>query len=65
MDTDAQTGALVENASSLGRYESDGCIRLAGKDVHELYAIVSTRETFVEIVPTFQHSALMRGDIES
>ena len=65
MDRDERSGALVENTSSLGRYESDGCVRLAVKDVHELYAVVSTRETFVEIVPTFQHSALMRGDIES
>ena len=65
MDRDEQTGTLAENGSSLGHYESDGCIRLAGKDIHELFAIVSTRETFVEIVPTFQHSALMRGEIES
>jgi len=65
MDRDEHTGTLMENTSSLGHYESDGCIRLAGKDVHELFAVVSTRETFVEIVPTFQHSALMRGEIES
>ena len=65
MDRDEQTGELVENSSSIGHYESDGCIRLAGKDIHELFAIVSTRDTLVEIVPTFQHSALMRGEIES
>jgi lipoprotein-anchoring transpeptidase ErfK/SrfK len=65
MDRNEQTGELVENIASLGHYESDGCIRLAGKDIHELFAIVSTRQTFIEIVPTFQHSALMRGEIES
>ena len=65
MDRNEQTGELEENVSSIGHYESDGCIRLAGKDIHELFAIVSTRDTFVEIVPTFQHSALMRGEIES
>ena len=65
MNRDEQTGALVENPSSLGHYESDGCIRLAGNDIHELFAIVSTRETFVEIVPSFQQSMLMRGEIGS
>lgn len=65
MNRDERTGALVENISSLGHYESDGCIRLASKDVHELFAVISTRETLVEIVPTFQQSALMRGEIES
>ncbi|MBS0654779.1 MAG: L,D-transpeptidase, partial [Verrucomicrobia bacterium] len=39
---------------SLGKYESDGCIRMQTKDVEELFAIVSTRETIVEIVPAFE-----------
>ncbi len=54
---------LVEDTSSIGHWESDGCIRLMGKDMKELFSVVSTRQTFVEIVPTFQQSKLLRGEI--
>ncbi len=46
-------GTLVENTESLGRYESDGCIRMASADIEELYAIIITRPTTVEIVKDF------------
>jgi len=44
---------LVENIESLGKYESDGCIRLSTKDMEELYAIIITRPTTVELVKDF------------
>lgn len=46
-------GELVENLGSLGKYESDGCIRLATRDIEELYAIVITKPTVVELVKDF------------
>lgn len=54
---------LEEDNSSIGRCESDGCIRLAGKDMKELFSVVSTRPTYVEIVQSFQQSKLLRGEI--
>jgi hypothetical protein len=46
---DPNTGALADNTSSIGTYESDGCIRLKRNDMEELYAIISSRETVIEI----------------
>ncbi len=56
-------GKIVEDASSIGKFESDGCIRLSKKDIEELYSFVSTRRAYVEIVPDFAHSRLMKGQI--
>jgi hypothetical protein len=53
-------GHLVENLSSLGKYESDGCIRLATKDMEELFAIIITKPTVVELVKDF-HEAKLPG----
>jgi len=53
-----QKGELVEDLNSLGKYESDGCIYLATKDIEELYAIVITRPTNVEIVKDFYEATL-------
>ncbi len=44
------SGEFKEDENTLGRYESDGCVRLANKDIEELFAIVITRPTIVEIV---------------
>lgn len=44
---------LVEYTDSLGKYESDGCIRLATQDVEELFAIIITRPTTIELVKDF------------
>lgn len=49
---------LVENIESLGKYESDGCIRLATNDVEELFAIIITRPTTVELVKDFYEAKL-------
>jgi hypothetical protein len=43
-------GQLVEDRSKLGNYDSDGCIRMASDDIEELFAIVITKPTTVEIV---------------
>lgn len=41
---------LEEDISSLGKYESDGCVRLSTKDIEELFAIIITKPTVVELV---------------
>ena len=41
---------LVDDSSSIGGYESDGCIRLKTEDMEELYSIISTRSTTIELV---------------
>jgi L,D-transpeptidase catalytic domain len=51
-------GALVEDLSVIGHYSSDGCIRLSQADVEELFSIVLTKPTYVEIVESFQGAVL-------
>ncbi|MBS0616009.1 MAG: L,D-transpeptidase [Verrucomicrobia bacterium] len=55
---DPQTGELVENRATIGKYESDGCIRLTTEDMEELFSIVITRPTTVEIVKNFKEAQL-------
>jgi hypothetical protein len=47
-------GDLVQNVASVGQYQSDGCIRLVGEDMEELFAIIITKPTIVELVRHFQ-----------
>ena len=51
---------LIPDESSLGKFESDGCIRLANADMEELFAIIITKPTTVEIVKDF-HLAKLPG----
>jgi L,D-transpeptidase catalytic domain len=46
-------GELVEERESLGKHASDGCIRLATEDIEELFAVIITRPTTIEIVNDF------------
>jgi len=55
---DARTGEWVELVQTIGQYESDGCIRLAEEDVQEIFSIVISRPTCVEIVTHFQEAKL-------
>ena len=43
-------GELIEDRSKIGVFESDGCIRMASEDIEEIFAIVITKPTVVEIV---------------
>jgi hypothetical protein len=54
----SQGGALVDNVDSIGKYESDGCIRLVTPDIEELFAIIISRPTTIEIVRDFSESSL-------
>lgn len=51
-------GVLVDNIESIGKYESDGCIRLVTADIEELFAIIISKPTTIEIVRDFSESAL-------
>lgn len=48
-----EKGELIEDVSSIGKYQSDGCIRLSTQDVEELYAVIITKPCVVEIVHDF------------
>jgi hypothetical protein len=50
---DPTTHKWVEDLSPIGKYESDGCIRLSGEDIEEIFAIVITKPTVIELVTDF------------
>lgn len=52
------SGKLVENVDAIGAYDSDGCIRLRSSDIEEIFAIVLTRPSWVEIVKDFKLAKL-------
>lgn len=51
-------GQLADNTDSIGKYESDGCIRVATPDMEELFAIIITKPTIVEIVRDFSEATM-------
>lgn len=55
---DETTGELVENRDSIGCYDSSGCLRLLQEDIEELFSIVITKPTTVQIVKNFQDAKL-------
>lgn len=55
---DPLTGALIEDKSTIGKNVSDGCVRLAQEDIEELFAIVITKPTTVELVRDFNDASL-------
>lgn len=55
----AKNGELEEDITSLGKFESDGCVRMATSDMEEVYAIVITKPAYVELVKDFSQSELI------
>lgn len=47
------SGTYEEDRTSLGKYESDGCIRMASDDIEELFAIIITKPATIELVKDF------------
>jgi hypothetical protein len=45
-----ENGSLHDDDTSIGTWSSEGCIRMRTQDAEELYSIISTRDTLVEIV---------------
>lgn len=60
---DPKTGNLVENRDLIGRYDSDGCVRMLLEDVEELFSIIITKPTFIHIVKNFQDIALPGNEV--
>jgi len=54
------SGQFVEERSKIGKYDSDGCIRLASEDIEELFAILITKPTTIELVKDY-HDAKLPG----
>ncbi len=52
------SGERVDALEGIGKYESDGCIRLASPDIEEIFAIIITKPTTIEIVRDFFDSSL-------
>jgi len=55
---DPITDELVEDTSTVGKYEGDGCIRFRRDDIEELYSILITKPTVVEIVSDYTEAEL-------
>lgn len=50
-------GEMSDTKNGIGKYESDGCIRLATEDMEELFAIIVTKPTTIEIVRDFSEAS--------
>ncbi len=55
-----ENNELTEDLSKIGAYDSDGCIRVASKDIEEIFSIVITKPTTIELVKDF-HDAKLPG----
>lgn len=53
-------GVMADGEEGIGKYESDGCIRLVTQDIEELFAIIISRPTTVEIVRDFSESSFAK-----
>jgi hypothetical protein len=64
-DFNKKENRWVELRQSVGTYESDGCIRLAYEDMEELFSIVITKPTVVDIVGHFKEAHLPGVEVMS
>ncbi len=55
---DPQTSRMIEDRERIGAYDSDGCIRLYSEDMEELFSIIISKPTIVEIVNDFSEAKL-------
>lgn len=44
------SGVPAENRACIAKYDSDGCVRLATEDIEELFSIIITKPTTIEVV---------------
>jgi hypothetical protein len=59
------SGQFMEKSEMLGQYDSDGSILLKNDDVEELFSIVITKPTIVEIVKNFKDANLPGVEVAS
>lgn len=62
---DQRTGELIEMRDSIGKHESDGSISLASEDMEELFAIIISKPTIIEIVKHFTDARLPGVEVAS
>ncbi len=60
-----QEGKWTELRQVTGQYESDGCIRLNHEDIEELFSIIITKPTVVEVVKNVKDAKLPGVEINS
>ena len=60
-----QEGRWTELRQATGQYDSDGCIRLNHEDIEELFSIIITKPTVVEIVKTMKDAKLPGVEVNS
>ncbi|MCH9631069.1 MAG: hypothetical protein S4CHLAM37_10820 [Chlamydiia bacterium] len=58
------TGELEEHRESIGQYVSSGCILLYQEDIEELFSIVITKPTTIQIVKTINEAKLPGTAVE-
>ena len=56
--TDEENNTLKEDRERVCEYGSDGCIRLFSEDIEELFAIIISKNTIIEIVKNFSDAML-------
>jgi len=49
----------------VGQYESDGCIRLSHEDMEELFSVIITKPTLIEIVKNSKDAKLPGVEVSS
>ena len=54
----SEDGELYEDRDTIGKFDSDGCIRLKQEDMEELFSIVISRPTTIEVVNHFKEAKL-------
>lgn len=59
-----KSNQVAENIDCISKYESDGCIRLSTQDMEELFAIIITKPTVVEIVKNFKDATLPSEEVK-
>ena len=59
-----ETDSYRESIETIGKYESDGCIRLSQEDIEEIFSIVITKPTILEIVADYKEAELPGTEVE-
>jgi hypothetical protein len=62
---DKKSNRWLEVRQAIGEYDSDGCIRLTYEDMEELFSIVITKPTVIEIVKNFKDAKLPGVEVTS
>ncbi|HSX12635.1 MAG TPA: L,D-transpeptidase, partial [Rhabdochlamydiaceae bacterium] len=60
-----KSGELAERRDLIGKYDSDGCIRLLHEDIEELFSIVITKPTYVLVVKDYREAKLPGTEVAS